>query len=130
MTGYPILNAFLSMVYFFCWVMWLMVLFWIVWDIFRSSDLSGWAKAGWLIFVIVLPLLGVLVYLIARGASMHERQVRQARRREEAFRGYVRDAVGTDGHSQSDEVTRLAELRDRGILTPEEFQRAKTKVLT
>lgn len=129
MTGYPLLDVFLSTLYFFCWVLWLMLLFWIIWDIFRSRDLSGWAKAGWLIFVIVLPLLGVLVYLIARGGSMHERQALQVKAQDDAFRAYVRDAAGTNGHSQSDELTRLAGLHDRGILDDDEFGRAKARVL-
>src|SRR6202012_4951815 len=75
MTNYPLLDLFLSIVYFFLWVLWIMLLFWIITDIFRSRDLSGWAKAGWTLGVILVPLLGVLVYLIVRGDSMHERQV-------------------------------------------------------
>jgi type VI protein secretion system component VasK len=130
MTGYPLLDIFLSVLYFFLWILWIMLLFWIIWDIFRSRDLSGWAKAGWLIFVIVLPLLGVLVYLIARGGTMHERQVREARAQDEAFRTYVRDAAGTDGHSQSDELAKLAGLHDRGVINDEEFERAKARVIS
>jgi Short C-terminal domain/Phospholipase_D-nuclease N-terminal len=129
MTGYPLLDVFLSVLYFFLWFLWIMTLFWIIWDIFRSRDLSGWAKAGWLIFVIVLPVLGVLVYLIARGGKMHERQVRDVQAQDEAFRSYVRDAAGTDGQSQSAEITKLAGLRDRGVLTDQEFEQAKAKVL-
>lgn len=129
MTGYPLLDVFLSTLYFFIWVLWLMLLFWIVWDIFRSRDLSGWAKAGWLVFVIVLPLLGVLVYLIARGGTMHERQVREVQAEDTAFRAYVRDAAGTDGQNPSDEIAKLAGLRERGVITDEEFQQAKAKVL-
>jgi Short C-terminal domain/Phospholipase_D-nuclease N-terminal len=129
MTGYPLLDIFLSTLYFFCWVLWIMLLFWVIWDIFRSRDLSGWAKAGWVIFVIVLPLLGVLVYLIARGGSMHERQVRDVQAQDQEFRAYVRDAVGTDGQSQSEEITKLAGLRDRGVISDQEFEQAKAKVL-
>lgn len=129
MTGYPLLDIFLSTLYFFCWVLWIMLLFWVIWDIFRSRDLSGWAKAGWVIFVIVLPLLGVLVYLIARGGSMHERQVREVQAQDQEFRAYVRDAAGTNGQSQSDEITKLAGLRDRGVISDQEFEQAKAKVL-
>jgi hypothetical protein len=128
-TGYPLLDVFLSVLYFFLWFLWIMTLFWIIFDIFRSRDLSGWAKAGWLIFVIVLPLLGVLVYLIARGGKMHERQVREVQAQDKEFRDYVRQAAGTNGESQSAEITKLAGLRDRGVITDQEFEQAKAKVL-
>jgi hypothetical protein len=129
MTGYPLLDIFLSTLYFFCWVLWLMLLFWIFSDIFRSRDLSGWAKAGWLAFVVIVPLLGVLVYLIARGGSMHERQVREAKARDTEFREAVREAAQTDGNSESDQLAKLASLHDHGVLNDEEFQRAKQKIL-
>jgi hypothetical protein len=129
MTGYPLLDIFLSTLYFFCWVLWLMLLFWIFSDIFRSRDLSGWAKAGWLAFVVIVPFLGVLVYLIARGGSMHERQVRQAKAQDAEFRDYVREAAQTDGNSESDQLAKLASLHDNGVLNDEEFQRAKQKIL-
>jgi hypothetical protein len=73
MTGYPLLDIFLTTLYFFGWVLWIMLMFWIIGDIFRSQDLSGWAKAGWLLVVIVLPLIGILIYLVARGAEMNRR---------------------------------------------------------
>lgn len=129
MTGYPLFDVFLSTLYFFCWVIWLMLLFWIIWDIFRSRDLGGWAKAGWLVFVIVLPLLGVLVYLVARGGKMHERQVREVQAEDTAFRAYIRETAGTDGQGRSDEIAKLAGLHDRGIITDEEFRQAKAKLL-
>lgn len=129
MTNYPLLDVFLSIVYFFLWFLWLMLLFWIITDIFRSRDLGGWAKAGWLILVIVVPVIGVLVYLVARGDKMHERQIHRAQAQEEAFRAYVRDAAGEDGHGSSDELATLAGLRDRGVLDDQEFQRAKTRLL-
>ena len=130
MTNYPILDLFLTILWFFAWVLWIMLLFWIITDIFRSRDLGGWAKAGWLFVVIVLPLLGVLVYLIARGGSMHERQARAAQAQDEAFRTYVREVADSgDGHSNSDELTRLAGLRDSGAITEDEFRQAKAKIL-
>ena len=129
MTNYPLLDIFLSTLYFFCWVLWIMLLFWILMDIFRSDDLSGWAKAGWVVFVIFLPLLGVLVYLIARGHSMSDRQVRDAKARDEQFRAYVKDAAGSNGQSQSDELAKLAGLHDKGVLSDQEFEAAKAKVL-
>jgi uncharacterized membrane protein YcjF (UPF0283 family) len=97
MTGYPMLDIFLSVLYFFGWVLWLMLMFWIITDIFRSDDLSGWAKAAWLVGIIILPLVGILIYLIARGGSMHERQEARARAQDAAFRDYVRQAAATDG---------------------------------
>jgi hypothetical protein len=73
MAQFPLLNAFLTMMFFFIWLLWLYLLVWIIIDIFRSHDLGGWAKAGWLVLVIVIPFIGVLAYVIARGGTMHER---------------------------------------------------------
>jgi hypothetical protein len=135
MTGYPFVDLFLTILYIAGWILWIVLMFLIVMDIFRSHDLSGWAKAAWLLFVIVLPLLGILAYLIVRGSTMHERYVREAEAQEDAFRAYVREAAAGDGHgggdgrSSSEELTRLAELRDRGLIDDEEFQKAKAKVL-
>jgi type VI protein secretion system component VasK len=125
--NYPLLDAFVTMLWFFVWVLWIFLLFWIIFDIFRSHDLSGWAKALWLIFIIVLPFLGVFVYLIARGSSMHERQYRQAQAQEQEFRAYVKDAASSG--SSADELTKLADLRDRGVITDAEFQQSKAKIL-
>ena len=128
MTNYPLLDIFLSTLYFFIWILWIMLLFWILMDIFRSDDLSGWGKAGWVIFVIILPFLGVFVYLIARGKSMGERQVRDAQARDDQFRAYVKDAA-SEGQSQSDELAKLAGLHQQGVLSDQEFEAAKAKVL-
>ena len=128
MTNYPLLDIFLSTLYFFIWILWIMLLFWILMDIFRSDDLSGWGKAGWVIFVIILPFLGVFVYLIARGHSMGERQQRDAQARDDQFRAYVKDAAGS-GQSQSDELAKLAGLHQQGVLSDQEFEAAKAKVL-
>ena len=111
----------------FLWVIWLWVLITIIIDIFRSQDLSGWAKALWFIFILFLPLIGVLVYLIARGGKMHEHAVRQAERQEEQFRGYVQEAAGSQ--STVDQLAKLADLRDRGVITAAEFDREKAKIL-
>ena len=150
MSGYPILDIFLSVLYFFGWVLWLMLMFWIITDIFRSDDLSGWAKAAWLVGVIILPLVGILIYLIARGGSMHERQEARARAQDAAFRDYVRQAAATDGSAApagaaaaagaapagnggattaSDELAKLASLHQRGVLNDDEFARAKSRVV-
>ncbi|MER7467413.1 SHOCT domain-containing protein [Streptomyces sp. NPDC097981] len=131
MDDYPALSVFWSMLWFFLWIMWLFLLFKIVTDIFRDHEMSGWGKAGWLIFVILLPFLGVLVYVIARGKSMTQRDVKQARENEAAFQDYIRTTAGTApaGGSSVDELHRLAELKDRGALTEAEFQQAKAKLL-
>ncbi|MGW7594547.1 SHOCT domain-containing protein, partial [Streptomyces rubiginosohelvolus] len=99
MDDYPLLNLFWTMLWFFLWIMWLFLLFRVIMDIFRSHDLSGWAKAGWLILALVLPYVGVLVYVIARGKSMGKRDVQEAKERDAAFKAYIRDAAGTDGGS-------------------------------
>ena len=125
---YPLLDAFLTMLWFFLWVLWIFLLFWIIFDIFRSKDLSGWAKALWLIFIVILPFLGVLVYVIARGGSMHERSAREAQAEDKQFREYVRDAAGSK--SSADELAKLADLKERGVITDAEFQQGKAKILS
>ena len=133
MDDYPLLNLFWTMLWFFLWIMWLFLLFKIITDIFRSHDLSGWLKAGWLILVLVVPFLGVLVYVIVRGKSMGERDIQQAKAADESLKAYIRDAAGPGGRTgrgSVDELARLAELKDRGALTDEEFQKAKDKLLT
>ena len=126
-SSYPLLNLFWSMLEFFLWVIWIWILIWVFIDIFRSHDLSGWAKALWFLFVLFIPLIGVLVYLIVRGGSMHERAVRQAQQQDEQFRGYVQETAGPQ--SSADQLAKLADLRDRGVITPAEFDREKAKIL-
>jgi Phospholipase_D-nuclease N-terminal/Short C-terminal domain len=127
MSSYPLLNAFLTMLWFFLWVLWIFLVCSILFDIFRSRDLGGWAKAGWTIFIIVLPFLGVLVYLIARGSKMYERQASEAHAREEQFRAYVKDAAGA---GTADELAKLADMKQRGVISEAEYQQGKAKVLT
>ena len=125
--SYPILGAFWTIFMIFLWVIWFWILITIIIDLFRSHDLSGWAKALWFVFILVLPLIGVLVYLIARGGKMHEHAVRDARQQEADFRSYVQDAAGPP--SSADQLAKLADLRDRGVITAEEFEREKAKIL-
>lgn len=120
-------EVFLSMLWFFLFVLWIWLVFTIFADIFRSPDLSGWGKAAWSIFVIVLPYLGVFVYLIARGQKMGEHAVDEARRRDEMFRGYVREAAATPP-SDADQLSKLASLKAEGVIDDEEFERMKAKV--
>ncbi|HEY2692139.1 MAG TPA: SHOCT domain-containing protein [Streptosporangiaceae bacterium] len=128
-SSYPVLSIFWTMIEFFLWVLWIWILIWIFIDIFRSHDLSGWAKALWFLFVLFIPLIGVLVYLIARGGSMQERAVQQAQQRDEAARSYIQQAAAESPASTADQLSKLADLRDRGVITAEEFEREKAKVL-
>ncbi len=125
--SYPVLGVFWTILMIFLWVVWFWILITILIDIFRSHDLSGWAKALWLVFILFLPLIGVLVYLIARGGKMHEHQVQQAQLQEEQLRSYVQQAAGSQ--SSADQLAKLADLRDRGVITAEEFDREKAKIL-
>ncbi|MEU2280921.1 SHOCT domain-containing protein [Streptomyces sp. NPDC013178] len=129
---FPLLSAFWTMLWFFLWILWFVLLFRIVVDIFRDDSLSGWAKAGWLVFVCVLPFLGVFVYVIARGRNMGRREIEQARAQQQEFESYVREtAKGGEGRPSSvDELARLSEIRARGDITDDEFRRAKELVLT
>ena len=126
--SYPLLGAFWTIFEIFIWVLWIWVLIYVFIDIFRSRDLSGFAKALWFIFVLFIPLIGVLVYLIARGGKMHERAVQDAQQQDQAFRAYVQDAAGSQDNT-ADQLTKLAELRDRGVITPQEFESQKAKIL-
>jgi ABC-type multidrug transport system fused ATPase/permease subunit len=126
--SYPLLGAFWTIFEIFLWVIWFWILITIFIDIFRSRDLSGWGKALWFIFVLIIPLIGVLVYLIVRGGSMHERAVKEAQQQDEQFRSYVQETAGSQ--SPADQLAKLADLRDRGVITAEEFDREKAKVLT
>ena len=122
-------QVFLSFLWFFLFFIWIWLLIVVFSDIFRSHDLSGWAKALWIIFVVILPYLGVFVYLIARGRHMQEHAVSDAKQRDADFRQYVQSAAGTSGGGAADEITRLADLRDKGVITDAEFEQAKAKAL-
>lgn len=126
---YPLLDVFWTMLWFFLWIMWIFLLVRVIMDIFRSRDLGGWGKAGWTAFVIILPFLGVFVYLIARGKKMNERDVAEAQTQDRAFRSYVCDAVHENG-STAEEIRKLADLHDHGVISDAEFERGKEKVLS
>ena len=125
--SYPLLGAFWTILEIFLWVLWIWVLIYVFIDIFRSHDLSGWARALWFLFVLFIPLIGVLVYLIARGDKMHERAVRQAQETDREARQYIQEAAGSA--SPADQLTKLADLRERGVITADEFEREKAKIL-
>jgi hypothetical protein len=116
-----------SMLWFFMFVIWLWVLIAIFGDIFRSDDLSGVAKAFWIFFVVILPWLGILIYLIVRGSGMQKRALEQAQANAAQFQDYVRQTAGST--SPVDELAKLADLKDKGVITPDEFDAQKAKLL-
>jgi hypothetical protein len=126
-SSYPVLSVFWTIFEFFILFLWIFLVITVFFDIFRSEDLGGGAKALWVIFVIVLPYLGVLIYLLARGGTMHERAAQQARRNNEAFQAYAQKSAG--GAGTADELAKLADLKDKGTISEEEYQKAKAKVL-
>ncbi|MDX3076545.1 SHOCT domain-containing protein [Streptomyces sp. NPDC088354] len=140
MDDYPLLNLFWTMLLIFCWVLWFFLLFRIIGDLFRDHSLNGWAKAGWIIVLIFLPFLGVLVYVIARGKSMAERDQKQVKEADAAFKQYVRDAAGSGSGAAAagahgaagspvDQLAKLADLKSNGHISEEEYQKAKAKIL-
>ncbi|MFF3374634.1 SHOCT domain-containing protein [Streptomyces sp. NPDC002680] len=126
---FPLLSAFWTMLWFFLWIMWFVLLFRIITDIFRDDTMNGWAKAGWLVFCVLLPFLGVFVYVIARGKNMGRREIKQARAQQEEFNAYIRQTAAGGRTSSVDELARLSEIRSHGDITDEEFRRAKELVL-
>jgi hypothetical protein len=126
---YPLLGLFWTMMWWFLWIAWIVLLVKVIADIFKSRDMGGFAKALWAIFVIVVPWLGVLVYLIARGDAMTERDYEQARAQESAFRSYVQDAAGSGGGGTADELSKLAALQAQGVISEAEFAQQKAKLL-
>lgn len=125
---YPLLSIFWTMLEIFFFIIWIYLLFVVFVDIFRSRDMGGLAKALWVIFVIVLPFLGVFVYLIARGGKMHERAAAQAQQQQKAFDSYVQQAAG--GSSTADQLSKLADLKEKGTITEAEFAAEKAKLLS
>ena len=128
-SSYPVLDAFLTMLWFFLFIIWIWLLIMVFMDIFRSHDMGGGAKALWVIFIIILPFLGVFVYLIARGGKMHERAAAEAAQQQKAFDQYVRQTAGSEGQSTADQLSKLADLKSQGVLTDAEFEAQKAKIL-
>lgn len=121
-------DVMISIFWFMLLVAWFWLLIAIISDLFRDEELSGWAKAAWCIFLIVVPWFGVLMYLIVRGRSMGERQAREMARNEKAFRSYVQDAAAPGG-GVAGELDRLVTLRDEGKISPQDYELAKQKIL-
>ncbi|MGB0100811.1 MAG: SHOCT domain-containing protein [Nocardioides sp.] len=124
---YTVGSAVWTMLWFFLFFIWIWLLVTVFSDIFRSDDLGGWGKALWTIFVIFLPYIGVFVYLIARGKKMGEHAARDAARQEDQMRSYVQNVAGST--STAGEIERLAQLKEQGAISEEEFQQAKAKLL-
>jgi hypothetical protein len=126
--GYPLLDLFWTFVWFFA----LMIYFWLIItvfaDLFRRRDVSGWAKAGWVVFVLVLPLLGTLCYLVSQGRAMADRDTRQAREVKQQTDQYIRSVV-SPSYKGVEEIARGKELLDQGTISPEEFEQLKRRVL-
>lgn len=125
---YPLLGVFWTMLIWFIWIAWIILLFRVFVDIFRSDDLGGWGKALWSIFVLLVPFLGVFVYLVARGHSMGERAVKEAQRNEAATRAYIQEAASSGGGT-ADQLDKLARLRQDGVISDQEFEQQKAKLL-
>jgi hypothetical protein len=125
---YPLADLFGTMLGLFVFFIWFWLLIVVFSDIFRSKDLGGVAKMLWVLFVIILPFLGIFVYLIARGGKMHERAAAQAQQQQQAFDSYVKEAAGT-GTSTADQLAKLADLKQQGVITDAEFETQKAKIL-
>ena len=124
----PILDFFWAMLWFFLFIIWIWLLITIFIDIFRNKESSGWVKALWVIFIIILPLLGVLIYLIAEGGNMQKRKLEEAADMQKAQEEYIR-SVSSGGDSAADQLEKLKKLHDSGALTDEEYAQQKAKVL-
>ena len=125
---YPLLSLFWTMLLIFGFVVWISLLIVVFGDIFRSHDIGGFAKALWVLLVIFLPLVGVLIYLIARGGQMQERASHDPRQQRQEFDTYVQDVAGS-GNNPADQLTKLAKLHDEGVITEQEFQAQKSKAM-
>ena len=124
---YPILDFFWTMLIFFLFIIWIWILITVFIDIFRSPDMHGGAKALWFIFVLFLPFLGVLIYLIARGHKMQEHQLQAAQQQQQMMDQYIRQTAG--GGSTADELAKLADLKSKGAISDADYEAAKAKLL-
>jgi hypothetical protein len=125
-ADYPFMDVLWSMIIFFFWVIWIWIVITVLMDIFRRHDIGGWAKAAWVIFVVILPWLGVLVYLIAQHDGMQERSLKQAQAQRQQFDDYVRDTATSGGAA---DIAKAKELLDAGAITQDEFEALKAKAL-
>ena len=124
-ADYPFLDVFWTMILFFAWFAWIWIAITCFMDIFRRDDIGGWGKAAWVVFIILIPFLGVLVYLIAQHDGMRDRSIAQAKAQKAAFDDYVRDAAG----GPATEIAKAKELLDSGAITQADFDAIKAKAL-
>jgi hypothetical protein len=124
-ADYPFLDILWTMIIFFTWVVWIWIMIVILTDVFRRKDLSGWIKALWVVFLIVLPFLGALVYLIANHDGMAERSTKEAKGQQAQFDDYVRSVAG----GPAGEIEKAKGLLDSGAITQQEFEAIKAKAL-
>ncbi len=125
-ADYPFLDVFWTMIIFFFWVIWIWIVITVLVDVFRRHDIGGFAKAAWVIFVVILPWLGVLIYLIVEHDGMRERSVKQAEAQQQQLDQYVRDTAG----GSADEIARAKALLDEGTITQAEFDAIKAKAVS
>jgi len=124
---YPLLDVFMTLLFIALFVVWLILLVHVLGDLFRDDEESGWAKAAWVLFLVVFPYIGVLAYIVARGHGMGMRTLERAQAQDQALQSYVAATTGASGTAE--ELAKLADLRDRGVLTQEEFDHQKAKIL-
>jgi hypothetical protein len=125
-ADYPFIDVLWTMIIFFFWVIWIWIVVTVLIDVFRRHDIGGFAKALWVIFVVILPWLGVLIYLIVEHDGMRERSMKQAQAQKDALDDYVREAAG----GSADEIAKAKQLLDQGAITQEEFDALKAKALS
>jgi hypothetical protein len=128
-ADYPFLNIFWTMIIFFCWVIWIWMMILILSDVFRRHDIGGWHKALWIVFLIVLPFLGVLVYLIAESKGMAERRNKEAQAAQSQFDDYVKSVAAPGEGGSASEIAKAKTLLDNGTITQPEFDALKAKAL-
>jgi hypothetical protein len=129
-SDYPFLDIVGTMLIFFAWVIWFWILIRVLVDVFRRHDISGFGKAAWTLFMIVVPFLGVLIYLIAHGQDMGQRDIEQARAQQAQFDQYVKSVAGSEGGGAAAEIAHAKSLLDSGAITQAEFDALKAKALS
>ena len=127
-SDYPFLDIVGTMLIFFAWVIWFWILVRVLVDVFRRHDLTGWSKAGWTLFMIVLPFLGVLIYLIAHGQDMGQRDIEQAQAAQAQFDQHIKSVAGEDGSAS--QIAEAKRLLDSGTITQAEYDTLKAKALS
>ncbi|MGZ4649531.1 MAG: SHOCT domain-containing protein [Kineosporiaceae bacterium] len=127
-SSYPLLDVMWTMLVFFCWILWFWCLFTVYGDLFRRRDIGGWGKTGWVLLTLLVPFIGVFIYLIAEGRAMAERSVEQAKLQRAQMDEYVRSVAATSGDGSA-QIGKAKELFDSGAITADEYEALKRKVL-